>query len=350
MDCCGGGKFNPLNPATAEPVALKRRDMLKFGGPALAAPFVIGSAQAAGKTIQIGFCSQFLCAPPYVVTYASDLFKSEGLDVRIVYFRGSPAVVQALAGGAIDYAASTFEDVLQAASHGVFLTRFLSTAKLPLFALAVAPGRVKEIATAKDLEGRTVGVAAVGAPSEVWTRSLMKQQGADGGKVRYVALGPNIFDALRLGQVDAAWVNEPSLTLLKRLGSTTLVNFMETDDATRVFGGRYEFMGLSTLRAQAAARRDEMVALGRAMNKGLAALQQVSPVDAIHTMPAPLLAGLDIPLLADVLERYRAALYPTTGAIDVAACERNVQVLRGLGLITPDIAAAPLLDLTIVPA
>ena len=40
-----------------------------------------------------------------------------------------------------------------------------------------------------------------------------------------------------------------------------LINFMETDDAERYLGGRYEFMGVSVRSAEMAARRDEMRAL-----------------------------------------------------------------------------------------
>jgi NitT/TauT family transport system substrate-binding protein len=346
MSCCTG-------PLTAEdlagaPKSLDRRTLLKGAVPAAAAaPFVAGRARAASKTIKIGFCSQLLCAPPYMVAQAGGFYKAEGLDVEIVNLRGGAAVIQALAGGAIDYGASTFEDVLAAAQHGVSLTRFLSTARLPLFALAVAPARAAEITSPKQLEGRTVGVVAPKSAAEVWTRELMKKAGADGSKVHYAALGPNIYDAVRIGQVDAAWVNEPSLTLLREKGATTLVNLMETADATRVFGGRYEFMGVSIRRADAASHRDEMIALRRALDKALAELQRMPPADAVRSLPAPLLVGLDIAVMAGVLERNRAALYPLDTVIDVAACERNVAVLRDLDLIGPDITARSLLDLTI---
>jgi len=346
MSCCTVPfSAEHLDP---EPIPMARRMLLTGGVPAaIAAPFTVGRVMAAAKTTRIGFCSQLLCAPPYMVAQAGGFFKAEGLDIEIVNLRGSPAVIQALAGGAIEYGASTFEDVLTAAQHGVLLTRFLSTAKLPLSALAVAPALANEITTAAKLEGRTVGEVAAGAPAEVWTRAVMKQAGADASKVRFATLGPNIYDAVRLGQVDAAWVNEPALTLLVAKGARTLVNFMETDDATKVFGGRYEFMGVSTRPAEAASRRGEMAALGRALDKALAALQREPPVDIVRALPAPLLVGLDIGLMADVLRRYRQALYPANTKIDVGACERNVAVLRDLGLIGPDIAAQPLLDLTI---
>ena len=73
--------------------------------------------------------------------------------------------------------------------------------------------------------------------------------------MRYASLGPNILEPLRQDQVDAAWMNEPSLTLMVRARARgALVNFMETDDAERVFGGRYEFMGVSVRKAEAADR------------------------------------------------------------------------------------------------
>src|SRR5271156_116695 len=201
MSCCTG-PFSAQD-LVAEPTPVGRRALLTGGLPAaVVAPFTIGAAMAASNTIRIGFCSQLLCAPPYMVAQAGGFFKAEGLDVEIVNLRGSPAVIQALAGGAIEYGASTFEDVLTAAQHGVRLTRFLSTPMLPLPALPAAPGLAAEITTPAKLENRTIGEVAVGGPAEVWTRAVMKQAGADVSRVHFASLGPNIYDALRLGQVD----------------------------------------------------------------------------------------------------------------------------------------------------
>jgi NitT/TauT family transport system substrate-binding protein len=340
--CCGDLPDDP------RPVAMGRRQILRGAGPAvLATPYL---AQAAtGKRLQIGFCSQFLCAPPYLTASSGEFFKREGLDVEIVYLRGSPSVVQALAGGALDYGASNFEDVLTATEHGVALTRFISTANLPLQALAVAPGKVKEITNPKDLEGRTVGEVAAGSAAEGWTRNLMRRVGGDPGKVRFVALGPNILDPVRLGLVDTAWVGEPSLTLLLREGAGVLVNFMAPDDARRFFGGNYAFMGISVRRAEAESRRQEMQALGRAMNAALQALQEVPPETAVRSLPPALLAGLDVELLSDVLRRYRADMYPQSAAIDVDACKRAFDTLVSVGLVRRDLDWQKTLDLSIVP-
>jgi NitT/TauT family transport system substrate-binding protein len=349
MSCCGDG-FADTKIEFVAPRAVGRRGMLRAAAPTLAAPFIASNTDAASKTLQLGFCSQLLCAPPYLVAEAGGCFKAEGLNVEIVNLRGSPAVMAALVGGALDYGASTFDDVLVAANRGLTVTRFLSTAKLPLFALAVAPGKASEINTFKDLEGRTVGVVAPGSAAEGWLRTIMKKAGADATKVQFASLGPNILEPLRQNQIDAAWINEPSLTMIIRAGGKSLVNFMETDDADRLLGGRYEFMGVSVRKNEATDRHDEMKALGRALTKGLGLLQSLSPAEVVRALPAPMRAGLDIALTEDVIARTRVALYPVNTIIDVAACDRVADTLKYIGLIKPEITASQVLDLTIASA
>src|SRR6476659_7479486 len=160
MDCCETNGFSRFPEINREPPLVARRGMLKGAallagtGPLLASGTKRASAK--GTTIQLAFCSNILCAPPYEVTRAAGFFRDEGLDVQLVYMRGSTAATQALVGGALDYAATSFDDVLQAFNRGANIKLFYSTGRLPLQALAVAPNRVTEINGLKDLEGRSV--------------------------------------------------------------------------------------------------------------------------------------------------------------------------------------------------
>ncbi len=351
MDCCETDGFRRPQSILGESILAKemrRRAVLKGAGVAAGTtPFLATGARhgvAKSKTIQLAFCSQLLCVPPYEVTRAGGYFRDEGLDVQLVYMRGSTAAMQALVGGAVDYGATSFDDVLQAVNRGAEIRRFYSTSRLPLMALAIAPNRVAEIKSLKDLEGRTVGIVSLGSIAESITRFLMRKAGSDGGKVHFAILGPNIYDPVRLGQVDAAWVGEPALSLLVKEGGRALINFMETDDADKYLGGRYEFMGVSVRTAEIPARRDEMRALVRALEKGLLRLQSVKPEEITAALPRQLLAGVDTGLLTDVFERYRASLYPTAGALDVAACERVADTLKFSGLIRPEVTAEQVLD------
>jgi NitT/TauT family transport system substrate-binding protein len=352
MDCCETDGFKrpiEIREKSALEKTVRRRGVLK--GTALvagAAPLLasgVKSGAAKSATIQLAFCSQLLCVPPYEVTRDGGFFRDEGLDVQLVYMRGSTAATQALVGGAVDYAATSFDDVLQAFNRGAEIKRFYSTARLPLLALAIAPNRAAEINSFRDLEGRTVGVASLGSGAHSMLLFLMLKAGADGKKIKFAVLGPNIYEPVRLGQVDAAWVGEPALSLLVKEGGKALVNFMETDDAERYLGGRYEFMGVSVRTAEVAARRDEMRALARALEKGLWRLQSIKPEEITAALPKQLVEGVDTAQLTDIFSRYRASLYPTVGAEDVAACERVADTLKFTGLIKPEIKAEQVLDL-----
>jgi NitT/TauT family transport system substrate-binding protein len=354
MDCCETDGFKrpvEIREKSTLEKTVRRRGVLK--GAALVAgatPFVasgVKTGAAKSATIQLAFCSQLLCVPPYEVTRDGGYFRDEGLDVQLVYMRGSTAAMQALVGGAVDYAATSFDDVLQAFNRGAEIKRFYSTARLPLSALAISPNRVAEINSFKDLEGRTIGIVSRGSLSESITLFLMKTAGADGKKVTFAVLGPNIYEPVRLGQVDAAWVGEPALSLLVKEGGKALVNFMETDDADKYLGGRYEFMGVSVRTAELAERREQMKALARALEKGLWRLQSIKPEEITSALPKQLIEGVDTAQLTEIFGRYRASLYPTVGAIDVAACDRVADTLKFTGLIKPEIKAEQVLDLSI---
>jgi NitT/TauT family transport system substrate-binding protein len=255
--------------------------------------------------------------------------------------------MQALVGGAVDYAGTSFDVALQAFSRGAEIRRFATTGRLPLFALATAPKRAAEIAELKALEGRIVGVSGLGNADHALVLYLMKKAGAEPKKTQFATLGPNISEALRLGQVDAAMVQEPALSRAVKSGSTVLVNFMDTADAAKHLGGDYEFMGVAVRTAERDKRKDEMAALARALQKGLQRVQETSAKELIGALPKELVAGADLSELIEIVDRYKASLYPTKVAIDVASCERVADSLKLDGLVKPDLKTESMLDLGI---
>src|SRR3989442_7701159 len=145
-----------------------------------------GPAEAQGKQIKLAYCSQLLCGVPYEVARSAGYFKNQGLDVQLVYTRGGNAAMQALVGGAVDYAATALDVALQAyANVGADVRRFAVTGRLPLFALLAAPRTASQIRSIKDLEGKTVGISALGNADHALTLYLLQQAGADARKVRF---------------------------------------------------------------------------------------------------------------------------------------------------------------------
>jgi len=226
MSCCDE------TTARVPDTDMSRRSLFK--GAAVIASVIPAArpARAQGKQIKLAYCSQLLCGPPYEVARSAGHFKNHGLDVQIVYARGGGAAMQALVGGAVDYAATALDVAIQAyANVSADIRRFAVTGRLPLFAVVTAPKTADQIRSIKDLERRTVGVSALGNADHALTLYLLKQAGADAGRVQFATMGVNLLEALRQGQIDVGLVQEPALTLLRRSGGRVLVNAMDLEDA-----------------------------------------------------------------------------------------------------------------------
>ena len=339
-------------PARVPDTDVSRRSVLKGAAliaPAWSRPRVLYRLEAQGKQIKLAYCSQLLCGVPYEVARSAGYFKNHGLDVELVYTRGGNAAMQALVGGAVDYAATALDVAIQAyANVGADIRRFAVTGRLPLFALVTAPQTAVRIQSVKDLEGKTVAVSALGNADHALALFLLKEAGADAGKVQFATMGVNLLEALRQGQIDAGLVQEPALTLLAKSGARVLVNAMDLADAQKYLGGTYEFMGVAVRGKDEPARRPEMIQLAAALADALKTLRGMSGDQLIAALPKEMTTGLDIKEFGDILLRYRDSLYPETVTIDVDAANRVARSLIVGGLIKPDANISGLLDTSIV--
>lgn len=352
MDCCE--KLTPEFTGEPEIVggqkAIGRRLALKhLAGLASGIIFISKkNAHGQGRQVLLAFCGQLLCVIPYEVTRARGHFADEGLDVRLVYTRGGNVAMQALIGGSVDYAGTSFDVALQAYARGAKIARFASTGRLPLFALASAPKRAKEIRSLKDLENRSVGVSGLGNADHTLVLYLMRRAGAEPNRVRFATLGANLLDALRLGQVDAGMVQEPALTLITDAGGGVIANFMDIEEANRHLGGAYEFMGVAVRLEDRERRKDEMARLARALARGLRDTRAIPVKEAVAALPKELITGANRDRLATILERYRQSLYPDNVKIDLGAAGRVADAHRTAGLLEPSVDYKRLFDLSIV--
>ena len=355
MGCCDADHAAPvpdgLTSANLSPPDLNRRTVL--GGVAAIAGLLSSANPAVAqqkelKQLKLAFCSQILCIVPYEVARANGHWRNHGLDVELVYTRGGGAAMQALVGGAVDYAATALDVAIQAYAKGAEIRRFATTGRLPLFALVTAPKSADAIGDLKSLEGKTVAVSGLGNADHALLLFLMKQAGADASKVEVATLGVNILEALRQGQVDAGLVQEPALTILAKSGSRTLVNAMDLKDAEKYLGGPYEFMGVSVRAKEIEQRRQEMMQLAAGLNDALKAMPKMKPDELVKALPKELLAGGDIAQYRDVLTRYAGSLYPDRVTIDLESSRRVADTLKIAGLVKPDADVSGLHDLSIV--
>lgn len=283
------------------------------------------------KRIRLAFCSQLLCVVPYEATRAAGFFAEEGLDVELVYTRGGSAALQALNGGAVEYAATSFDAALNAFASGADIVRFATTGRLPLFALATSVEGAESITAVEDLAGRTLGVSALGNADHAFLMYLLKRAGVNLDSVDFATVGTNLYDALRLGQLDAGMVQEPALSLLQERGARVLVNGMDIEDANEYLGGPYEFMGVAVRREEFEERREEMKRLARALGKGLRYVQEAEPEELVDALPREIITGGDREIVAKSLARYRASLYPREVKLNLEAMQRVIDVQKAAG-------------------
>lgn len=353
MSCCDENQARvPEGIKSSKEIAapdVSRRSVLKgvavvAGALSSAGP---AAAQAKLKPVKLAYCSQILCGVPYEVARSGGYWKNQGLDVELIYTRGGGAAMNALVGGAVDYAATALDVAIQAYAKGAKIRRFAVTGRLPLFALVTTPKAADKIKTVKDLEGKTVGVSALGNADHALLLFLLKQANADTNSVQFATLGVNLLEAVRRGDVDAGLVQEPALSILQQAGSRVIVNAMDTKDADKFLGGAFEFMGVSVRAEEFDERRADMTALVKGLGDALKGLRTLSGDQLVSSFPKEMMTGLDTKQLGEILVRYRNSLYPEKVTIDPAAVKRVANSLTVGGLIKADTNIGGLHDTSI---
>jgi NitT/TauT family transport system substrate-binding protein len=166
--------------------------------------------------------------------YAKDMgfFTKQGLDVTIDPVSNGPAIAAAVASGAVDIGFSNSLSIETAYKKGL---PFVFIAAAALYSSA-APTSVlmvpkdSPLKTAKDLNGKTLGVNGLKNIAEYAPSMWIDKNGGDAATVKFVEVspqeGPAALDAHRL---DAAFVAEPQITQAKA--------------TSRVFSKPYDVLG-----------------------------------------------------------------------------------------------------------
>lgn len=222
---------------------------------------------ALAESIIVGYPTLSATLLPFMMADQTGLFKGEGLDVKMVWIRGEPIVVQALVAGDIDVAFVAFEGILGAAAGGgqiKYLAELLGS--IPYY-LVTAPS-IKSYA---DLKGKAVGGAGPGSFADnLMLEALRKRGGLDPKKdVRYVNISGSTgrFTALISGVVVATILNPPSIQKANQSGFPTL-DFI--GDALGESGGQ----GVVTSRSKLSEKPEVLGQFVRASLKGIEAAKR----------------------------------------------------------------------------
>jgi len=298
-----------------------------------------GLALAQSKvTISVGGAS-CLCYLPTILAKQLGEFEKAGVNAEIVDFKGGSQSLTAVIGGSADVVSGYFDHCVNLAAKNQPLVAFVTYDRYPGLVLVVSPKHASEIKSVKDLAGKKVGVSAPGSSTDFFLKYLLKKNGLDpnGTAVIGVGLGATAVAAMEQGQIDAAVMLDPSVTVLanKYKDLKILSDTRTQKDTQAVFGGDYPGGALYTKADWIAKHPKETQALTTAMVSTLKWIHSHSAEDIMAKMP-PNLVGPD---KAGYLAALKATIpmYSTTGLMDPKGAEA---VLAVFSLSVPAVAAA----------
>ena len=189
---------------------------LTFAGAiACAGAFALSGPRAVANSsppINIGYTNTISFTGLFIAK-DQGMFAKRGLDVNLVLISLNSTIPSALVGGSIEIGGTTPPVLLQAVQGGLDIVIIAGGAVNDVrnkdFGGVVA--RVgSTIKTAKDFEGKRVGVPGIGAYMHVLFRRWLVEHGADDKKVNFVEVPlAQGSDILKSGNVDAVLVGEP---------------------------------------------------------------------------------------------------------------------------------------------
>src|SRR4051794_21121137 len=310
-----------------------------LAGALLALAFTSGFAAAQSKvTVAVGG-GACLCYLPTVLAKQLGEYEKAGLAVELVDLKGGSDALKAVLGGSADVGSGYFDHCVNLAAKKQELQAFVVYDRYPGLALVVSPSHNSEIKSIKDLAGKKVGVSAPGSSTDFFLKFLLKKNGVNPADTAVigVGLGGTAVAAMEQGQIDAAVMLDPAVTVLQ--GShpdlKILSDTRTQKDNQAVFGGDYPGGSLYATTAWIASHEKEAQALTNAIVNTLKWIHSHSPEDIMAKMPAEMV-GKDKTLYLAALKN-TIPMYSETGLMDPKGA---AAVLAVFSESSPEVAKA----------
>lgn len=141
-------------------------------------------------------------------------FEEEGIDLEMLLGQGSAAQLPSLTSGSLEFMLASPTTPLVATTKGLDVKIVsgyaMNRPDIVEDSVAVLVGPKSDIQSAKDLEGKTVSINALGSIGDIGIREAISLDGGDPTKVNFVQLGFNEVAAqLESGEIDAGMAGPP---------------------------------------------------------------------------------------------------------------------------------------------
>jgi sulfonate transport system substrate-binding protein len=269
-----------------------------------------------------------LCYLPTMLAKQLGEYEKAGVNVEVVDFKGGSESLKAVIGGSAEVVSGYFDHCVNLAAKGQHLQSFVVYDRFPGLVLVVSPKHTSEINSLKDLANKKVGVSAPGSSTDFFLKYLLSKNGVDANSVGVigVGLGATGAAAMEQGQIDAAVMLDPAVTILKTKYSDLkiLSDTRSQKDTLAVFGGEYPGGALYTKADWIAAHPKEVQAMTDAIVATLKWIHSHTPEEIADKMP-PELVGKDKPSYVAALKN-TIPMYSNDGKMDPKGAEAVLAV------------------------
>jgi NitT/TauT family transport system substrate-binding protein len=200
------------------------------GTPAAAPPGQSGSAAAGGGSsskVTIGVGGQTLLTYlPTTLAQQLGYYQEEGVTVELQDLQGGSKALTAMIGGSTNVTSGYYEHTIQMQAKNQKIKAFVDMGRSSGLVLLVAPKNEGTIKTLADLKGKNVGVTAPGSSTDMFIKYLLAKSGMQktDAAVSAIGAGSSAVAAMEQGQVDAAVMLEPDVSVLsKRIGHDPVI-------------------------------------------------------------------------------------------------------------------------------
>jgi NitT/TauT family transport system substrate-binding protein len=305
--------------------------MLKFVRPlavsVVALALSSGFAIAQKVSIAVGGAS-CLCFLPTMLAKQLGEYEKAGLQVEMLEFKGGSEALKAVMGGSADVVSGYFDHTVNLAAKKQNLQSFVVYDRYPGFALVVSPKQTGTIKTIKDLANKKVGVSAPGSSTDFFLKYMLSKGGVDPNSIGVigVGLGATAIAAMEQGQVDAAIMLDPAVTVLQNKYKDLLIlsDTRTQKDTLAVFGGEYPGGALYTKADWIASHEKEVQAMTNAIIATLKWIHSHTPEEIAAKMPEEYV-GKDKALYIQAL-RNTMPMYSETGRMDPKGAQAVLDV------------------------
>lgn len=163
-------------------------------------------------------------------------FEEEGLELDLQSGQGGAAIVPGVSSGQFEFGFSNMLSIMVANDRGLdmqFVANGASTTGDPESDFsAIMVKEDSDIQSAADLAGKTVSVNTLSNIGDTTISTLVEEAGGDPETISFTEVAfPDAPAAIESGQVDAAWILEPFVTVAKGDGARVIsYNHVEFDE------------------------------------------------------------------------------------------------------------------------